>query len=145
MNRPTDRSGATEVAVWDALRSVVDPELGANLVDLGMIRAVLVVGHTATVELALTMPGCPLAEWLAQQVRSAVLQLSGIQDVDVRIVDSPWPNLPGAPWQRWLDEALTPNHHELDGDTPEPVATPRRSDTEAGPGSIPSLHAYSRD
>ena len=129
MNRPMDKRGAAEAAVWDTLRSVVDPELGASLVDLGMVRAVRVAGHTATVELALTMPGCPLAAWLEQQVRSAVLQVPGIQDVDVRVMDSPWPNLPGAPWQHWLDEALTPNDHERGEGTPEPVAAPQRSDT----------------
>ena len=129
MNRATDKSEAAEAAVWDALRRVVDPALGASLADLGMICADQVAGHTARVELGLTMPGCPLAEWLEQQVRSAVLQIPGIQDVDVRIVDSPWPSFPGAPWQRWLDQALTPNDHERGGDKPEPVAPLQRSDT----------------
>ena len=86
---PTDRSGAAEAAVWGALRSVVDPELGASLVDLGMIHSVRVAAHTATVELALTMPGCPLAAWLEDQLLSAVLLLPGIQAVDMRIVEGP--------------------------------------------------------
>jgi metal-sulfur cluster biosynthetic enzyme len=126
---PTDRSSAAEAAVWDALRTVVDPELGASLVDLGMIRGVQVAAHTATIELALTMPGCPLAEWLEERVRSAVLQIAGIQAVDVRIVEGPWPSVPTAPWQRWLDEALTPKDDERPRGEPEPVARPQRSVT----------------
>jgi len=129
MNGPTDSACAAEAAVWDALRAVVDPELGGSLVDLGMIRAVRVAGTTATVELALTMPGCPLADWLEDQVRSAMLQVPGIQVVDVRIVEGPWPSLPTAPWQRWLDEALAPNDDERRRGEPEPVAAPQRSDT----------------
>lgn len=127
MNGPTDRSSAAEATVWDALRTVVDLHLGASLVDLGMIRSVQLAAHTATIELALTMPGCPLAEWLEDQVRSAVLQLPGIQAVDVRIVEGPWPSLPAAPWQRWLDEALTPNDDERPRGEPEPVAPPQRA------------------
>jgi len=62
INGPVDRSGAAEAAVWDALRTVIAPELRGSLVDRGMIRAVRVAAHTATIELALTMPGCPLAD-----------------------------------------------------------------------------------
>jgi metal-sulfur cluster biosynthetic enzyme len=129
MNGPTDRSDGAEAAVWDALRTVVDPELGASLVELGMIRSVQVASTTVTIELALTMPGCPLAEWLEDQVRSAVLQLPGIQAVEVRIVEDAWPSPPTAPWQRWLDEALTPNDDERPQGEPEPVAPPQRSVT----------------
>jgi metal-sulfur cluster biosynthetic enzyme len=92
MHGPTDRSSAAEPTVWDALRTVVDPELGASLVDLGIIRVARVAGTTATVDLALIMPGCPLAEWLKDKVRSGVLPLPGSQPVDVRIMDSPWPS-----------------------------------------------------
>jgi len=72
INGPMDRSSAAEAAVWDALHTVVDPELGASLVDLGMIRAVRVAAPTATIEPAPTMPGCLLADWLEDQVCLAI-------------------------------------------------------------------------
>jgi len=84
------RQGSATAAAWDALQRIVDPDLRASPMDLEMIRAVTVDGVTATVELVLTLPACPLAAWLAEQVRQAVLLLPGIQAVDVRIVDAPW-------------------------------------------------------
>jgi metal-sulfur cluster biosynthetic enzyme len=81
MSKPTAAARGTEVAVWDAPQTVVDPELSTSLVDLAMIRAVTVDGASATVELALTAPSYPLADWLAEQVWQTVPQIPSIQTV----------------------------------------------------------------
>ncbi len=93
-----------EIAVWEALQRVIDPELGVSLVDLGLIRSVTVANGRALIELALTTPLCPLAGVLEHEVRTAALGTPGIREVEVILVDAPWTPLAPAPWRRWLDE-----------------------------------------
>lgn len=73
----------TEEAVRGALRGVIDPELGDNVVDLGMIRRVRVDGTTVVVDLALTVAACPLRTQLRQDVESRVGSLPGVGGVEV--------------------------------------------------------------
>ncbi|MBX6350917.1 MAG: metal-sulfur cluster assembly factor [Clostridia bacterium] len=73
-----------------ALEEVYDPELGMNIVELGLVYDVAVAGKACTITMTLTAPGCPLAFTIDQQVRSVVAAL-GFEDVDVQIVfDPPW-------------------------------------------------------
>lgn len=81
---------ATESDIMQALEEVYDPELGMNIVELGLVYDVSIVGKLASVTMTLTAPGCPLAATIDMQVRSAVEAL-GFEDVDVNIVfDPPW-------------------------------------------------------
>jgi radical SAM protein len=83
--------GVTPERVTEALRAVVDPELGLSVVDLGLIYGVAVEGGTVRVTMTLTAPGCPLHEVMADWVRRAVLGIGGVADVDVRLTfDPPW-------------------------------------------------------
>ncbi len=93
----------TEEVVREALRGVVDPELGANVVDLGMVREVEIADGQVTVKLVLTAPGCPLAGLIAWQAQRAVAALPGVTGVQVEFLDEPW-RPPGATddWQSWL-------------------------------------------
>jgi metal-sulfur cluster biosynthetic enzyme len=72
-----------------ALRSVIDPELGINLVDLGLVYGVAVVDGIVYVTLTTTTPACPIGAFLEDQVRFAVLRLPGIQGVEVEVVHEP--------------------------------------------------------
>ena len=75
----------------DALRAVVDPELGLSVVDLGLIYGVVVEGGTVRVTMTLTAPGCPLHGVMADWVRRAVFGMAGVEEVDVRLTfDPPW-------------------------------------------------------
>ncbi len=77
--------------VWAVLRTVIDPELGINLVDLGLVYGVTVSDGIAYVTLTVTTPACPIGSYLEDQVRWAVLRLDGILGVDVVVVhDPPW-------------------------------------------------------
>ncbi len=87
-------AGASAVAGEDieraaraALLGVVDPELGDNVVDLGMVRGVRVEGPVVTVELALTVAGCPLRNQLRRDVERRVGSLPGVERVEVETVE----------------------------------------------------------
>lgn len=75
--------------VRECLRSVIDPELGINLVDLGLVYDVAVEDGIAYVTLTTTTPACPIGAFLEDQVRFAVLRLPGILGVEVEIVHEP--------------------------------------------------------
>lgn len=70
-------------AVYRALLGVIDPELGDNVVDLGMVRAVEVDGSTVDVTIALTTAGCPLRAQLMKDVELRVGSIPGVDDVRV--------------------------------------------------------------
>lgn len=81
----------TESAVLDALRQVIDPEIGCNLVDLGLIYDIAIDGSRVKVTMTLTTPGCPMHESLVGGVQVALLNLDGVEDADVELVwDPPW-------------------------------------------------------
>jgi metal-sulfur cluster biosynthetic enzyme len=81
-----------EVFVLEALKEVIDPELGINVVDLGLIYEVGITGANVRITMTLTTPGCPLHESIGAAVREALeTYMPGIGDVAVDLVwDPPW-------------------------------------------------------
>ena len=75
--------------VWTALATVLDPELGLDIVTLGLVFGVELDGSTARVTYTLTTPGCPMERAITDGVRRAVLAVEGIGRVDTRIVWEP--------------------------------------------------------
>ncbi len=73
----------TESQIIDALRPVEDPELHRSIVDLGMVRSVQIQGASVRVEVALTVPGCPLKNEIQRRVGEAVHALDDVQSVEV--------------------------------------------------------------
>ena len=73
----------TEPQVVDALRPVQDPELRRSIVDLGMVREVRIDGPRVSVQVALTVPGCPMKVEIQQSVAAAVKALDGVDVTDV--------------------------------------------------------------
>ena len=81
----------TEAAVLDALRLVIDPELGMNIVDLGLIYGVSVEGSRVRVTMTLTTAGCPMGESIRGGAEMALLNLEAVTDAHVELVfDPPW-------------------------------------------------------
>ena len=72
-----------EEAVRGALLGVIDPELGDNVVDLGMVRGVDIDGGRVEVKIALTTAGCPLRAQLTKDIQARVGSVPGVEDVKV--------------------------------------------------------------
>src|SRR5207302_3811595 len=86
MDRPTDTPTAapTDADVVSMLRGVVDPELGSDIVDLGMVRGVDVADDgEVTVSIALTIAGCPLRTQIRDDVVSKLRGMPGVSGVRV--------------------------------------------------------------
>lgn len=78
--------------VREALKLVIDPELGQNVVDLGMIYDVSVTdGCVATISMTTTTRGCPATGFIRQAVEDRAWAVDGMEYVDVRLTyDPPW-------------------------------------------------------
>lgn len=75
--------------VTQALREVLDPELGMSVVDLGLIYDVQVDAGRVRITMTLTAPGCPLHDSMTEWVRQAVRKIRGVDEVEVAITFEP--------------------------------------------------------
>ncbi|MBO7744157.1 DUF59 domain-containing protein [Paenibacillus sp. MWE-103] len=79
-----------ETAILSALEEVKDPEVGANIVDLGLVYGIdAEADGTAVIRMTLTIPECPLAGEIVRDVKNAALSVSGVNDVRVKLVWEP--------------------------------------------------------
>jgi serine O-acetyltransferase len=74
----------------DALREVIDPEVGIDIVDLGLIKQIRVAGASVEIDMVLTCKACPLSDHLTEQVKRKALGVCGIEQVTVHMLDEPW-------------------------------------------------------
>jgi metal-sulfur cluster biosynthetic enzyme len=77
--------------VEEALSNVIDPELGLDFVELGLIYGVEVDGANVHVTFTLTTPGCPIGPQVTEQIDEFVSELDGVESVDSSMVfQPPW-------------------------------------------------------
>jgi metal-sulfur cluster biosynthetic enzyme len=76
-------------ALWNVLATVIDPEIGLDIVTLGMVYEVEIDGVIARVTHTLTTPGCPMERSITEGIREAALLVDGIQSVETRLVCDP--------------------------------------------------------
>jgi len=77
--------------VTKALHYVIDPELGLDVVELGLVYGVEVQGSVVRIDLTMTTPACPLGEHIVQDAEARIRALAGVSEVEVRLVwDPPW-------------------------------------------------------
>ena len=81
-----------------ALRKVKDPELGLNIVDLGLVYEIVVEGNDIHVDMTLTSPGCPAGPQIMSDVERALQALPGVGEVELNLVWSPY----------WTPERIEP-------------------------------------
>src|SRR3569833_27516 len=92
---------ANETEVLEMLRQVEDPELGMDVVDLGLVYEGACERPKAKVLYSLTSMGCPAGPLIAQDMESAVRQVEGVEDVELELTFAP-------PWtpDKMSDDAM---------------------------------------
>jgi len=82
---------ADQESILEALRTVKDPELGVNVVDLGLVYTVQTREDQVDVEMTLTSPACPAGPQILRESAAAVERLDGVTNANVRLVmNPPW-------------------------------------------------------
>lgn len=94
---PAPSNAAPETVVWtpdqvrEVLKTVIDPELHINIVDLGLVYGVEIKQDVIDVQMTLTSPGCPYGPYLLHMVKDAVVNLKGVRDAEIKVVwEPPW-------------------------------------------------------
>ena len=78
--------------VIEVIKTVYDPEIPVNIYELGLIYNIEINDDKkVNIEMTLTSPNCPVAESLPNMVKENILKVSGVKDVDLKLVwDPPW-------------------------------------------------------
>lgn len=84
--------------VLDALHEVIDPELGYNIVDLGLIYSLEVEDGKVEITMTMTTPGCPAQDYILSGVYDRSRSLPGVKDVNIEVVWDP----------RWSPKRMSP-------------------------------------
>ncbi len=86
-----ESGSALDARVLDALREVIDPEIGLNVVDLGLVYGIDVEDGRVLVRLTMTTPACPLGEEIALDAAGRVRALEGVREAAIELVwEPPW-------------------------------------------------------
>jgi probable FeS assembly SUF system protein SufT len=95
-NEPGQKGPLSEQMVWDSLKTVFDPEIPVNIVDLGLIYSCSISqdedrGKTISVRMSMTAPGCGMSNVLRSDVESKLRRLPEVRKAHVEVVfDPPW-------------------------------------------------------
>ena len=83
---------STKELIIDEIKKIYDPELPVNIYELGLIYDIQVKNEkSAKIIMTLTTPNCPVAESLPKEVKESVMQVEGMEEVDLKLVwDPPW-------------------------------------------------------
>ncbi len=77
--------------IVEALKNVMDPELGVDIYNLGLVYDITVDGPTIEIRMTFTSPMCPLGPMIVESVKDMVSSVKGVQDVKVEVTfDPPW-------------------------------------------------------
>ena len=85
----TPASDTPRSRTWEALRAVIDPELGLDIVTLGLVYDVVVEEGVATITHTLTTPGCPMERVITDGIFGAVSTVPGVNEVRTKLVWDP--------------------------------------------------------
>ncbi len=87
----------TEESVFEAIKEIIDPEIGINIVDMGLIYEVDIDDTTVDIKMTLTSPGCPAGGQIVNGTQHVTQQLEGVEEVNVQVVWTP----------RWTPELMS--------------------------------------
>lgn len=88
----------TEATIRQALRQVLDPELGLSIIDLGLVYEIDIDEGDIEVQMTLTSPGCPVGPQIMDDVQRTLRMLDGVKSVNIEIVWEPY----------WTPEKIDP-------------------------------------
>ncbi|MGC8894989.1 MAG: metal-sulfur cluster assembly factor [candidate division WOR-3 bacterium] len=81
----------TQEAIYSVLKSIYDPEIPVNIVDLGLIYGLSIEDGDVEILMTLTVPGCPMGAYIVKQVEEKIGALEGVDSIRVNITfDPPW-------------------------------------------------------
>lgn len=83
-------SGDRESEILNALRQVIDPEIGHNIVDVDLIRSITVSDTMVKIEMAINCDACPLQDYLIDQVSARIRLIPWVSDVEIIVIHDPW-------------------------------------------------------
>ena len=76
--------------VRDALKEVIDPEVGISIVEFGLVKEICIENGDVEIRMVLTTPACPLAGYLVEQIRRRLRRIAEVKRVEVTLLDGPW-------------------------------------------------------
>ncbi|MGC8564963.1 MAG: metal-sulfur cluster assembly factor [Thermoplasmata archaeon] len=80
-----------EEDVIEVLKSVIDPEIGLDVINLGLVYEIKVNDDIVYIKMTMTTPGCPLASWILADAENKIKQMPEVKDVQIELVwDPPW-------------------------------------------------------
>ena len=78
-------------SIIQEIKKIYDPEIPVNIYELGLIYNITIEDKKVDIEMTLTSPNCPVAESLPNMIKENILNVSGVEDVNLRLVwDPPW-------------------------------------------------------
>ncbi len=82
----------TKELILEKLKEVIDPEIGIDVVNLGLIYDLQIrPDNTVYVKMTMTTPGCPLTMWILRAVEDKILEIPGVKDAEIELTfDPPW-------------------------------------------------------
>jgi metal-sulfur cluster biosynthetic enzyme len=95
----------TEEQAREALKRIEDPEVGLNIVDLGLVYDIDIEGNTVNVKMTLTSPACPVGPHLLGGAKLVLLELDGVEEANIELVWDPF----------WSPDRINPEYREALG------------------------------
>ncbi|NJE09356.1 metal-sulfur cluster assembly factor [Thermococcus sp. MAR1] len=89
---PVENVELTKEMILEKLKEVIDPEIGIDVVNLGLIYELDIrPDNTVYIKMTMTTPGCPLTMWILRAVEDKVLEIPGVKDAEIELTfDPPW-------------------------------------------------------
>ncbi len=83
----------TKEEVLDALKTVSDPEIGVDIVNLGLVYNVEIVDNVVNIRMTMTAPACPVTDWILAEAQRRIEEIPGVKEANIELVWEPQWNL----------------------------------------------------